>query len=525
MGLFDFLKKSTDIRKDGTVRRDDGPVARLYEEEAMDNIVQMLTRLPDPDEVLKKAGVQRHRLSVLLFDDEISQACETRLDALLTVPAHIYRSEGEAGADKSVELMTLLAPHMESIQSASWQARLFGYSVMEAVYDNQRQDGLIGLKFVGEKPMEWFEPKSDGRLTFFPSDGSGGGEGIEVDQQFKFFLTRCKATYRNPYGEALLSRLYWAWYFRSNGWKFWGKFLERFGTPLLVGKSTDPAKMVQALLMAHSNAVIGIGREDDVQTVGVPSGNSGQTFEVFEAAALRRIQKVVLGQTLTSGTDGAGSRALGQVHDAVRMDKRDSDISLTQPSVQRVIDALCALNGWGKHEIEFADSTGLAKDRSERDKNLYAVGVRFTEGYITSNYDLDTEDFTLTSGASQTDEGATPPLPQADAAAKQQGAYLRVAGRASVSFSKGKRRFSKHQQQVEDVADASQTGDLQPLDPAEVRKAVLAATSPEDLSERLFALIGDKASTPEFQAALEQALFAADVLGYVAAEEQTSGNA
>ena len=521
MGLFQFFKK-TPVGKDGNVQRDGGPVARLFEEEAIDNLVQLLTRVPDPDEVLKKAGVPRHRLSALLFDDEIGQACETRLDALLTVPAHVYRAEGEAGADKSVDILTLLAPWLETIQSGAWQSRLYGYSVMECVYDNQREDGLIGIKFIGEKPMEWFEPKNDGTLAFFPADGSGGGAGLIVDQEFKFFLTRCKATYRNPYGEALLSRLYWAWYFRSNGWKFWGKFLERFGTPLLVGKSTEPAKMVAALLMAHSNAVVGVGREDSVEAVGVPSGNSGQTFEIFEQAAIRRIQKVVLGQTLTSGTDGAGSRALGQVHDAVRMDKRDSDISLTQPTVQRVIDALCKINGWGKHEIEFADSTGLAKDRSERDKNLYAVGVRFTPGYITSNYDLDTEDFTLTSGASQADAGATPPPPQADDSTKQQGAYLKVAGRASVSFSKGKRRFTRHQQQVEDVADAAQKAELQPLDPAKVRQAVLAATSPEDLSERLFALIGDEVTQPEFQQALEQALFAADVLGYVAAEEQSA---
>lgn len=521
MGLFQFFKK-TPVGKDGALTGSGSdPAVRLFQEQAMDEIVKLLTRLPDPDEVLKKAGVPRHRLNVLLFDDEISQACETRLDALLTVPAHVYKAEGEAGADKAVELMTLLQPHLENIQSGAWQARLFGYSVMEAVYQ-QREDGLIGLSFIGEKPMEWFEPKSDGTLAYFPSDGSGGGTGIIVDQEYKFFMTRCKATYRNPYGEALLSRLYWAWYFRTNGWKFWGKFLERFGQPLLVGKSTDPTKMVNALLMAHVNAVIGVGRDDSVEAVGVPAGNSGQTFEVFEQAAIRRIQKVVLGQTLTSGTDGAGSRALGQVHDAVRMDKRDSDISLTQPTVQRVIDALCKLNGWPRHEIEFADSTGLAKDRSERDKNLYAVGVRFTPGYITSNYDLDTEDFTLTSGASQADAGATPPPPQADDSTKQQGAYLKVAGRASVSFSKGKRRFTKHQQQVEDVADAAQKAELQPLDPAKVRQAVLAATSPEDLSERLFALIGDEVTKPEFQQALEQALFAADVLGYVAAEEQSA---
>lgn len=521
MGIFAFFKK-TPISSSGEVAPDEpkGPVARLFEEEAIDAVVQLMTRIPDPDEVLRKAGISRHRLSVLLYDDEISQACETRLDAMLRVPAHIYPAEGEQ--DKSVEVTAILEPHLSTIQSGAWQARIFGYSVMECVYQ-RREDGTIGLEFVGEKPMEWFEPRSDGTLHYYPASGGfGNGLGVPVDQEYKFFLTRCKATYRNPYGEALLSRLYWPWYFRSNGWKFWGKFLERFGQPLLVGKSSDPGKMVAALLMAHSNAVIGVGRDDSVDAVGVPAGNSGQTFEVFEQATIRRIQKVILGQTLTSGTDGAGSRALGDVHNSVRTDKRDSDLAMIQPTVQRIVDAICKLNGWGRHLVEFADGTGLEKERSERDKNLHGVGVRFTPEYILANYDLDAEDFTLVDATTATDGGAAPPrAPSAVSASKQPGAYPRVVGQPSVSFSNHARnsKFTKHQQQIEELADAVQTEPVYPINPEDVRRAILAATDPENLSERLFALIGDKVSEVEFRDALEKALYAADVLGYVAAEE------
>jgi hypothetical protein len=42
-------------------------------------------------------------------------------------------------------------------------------------------------------------------------------------------------TYRQPYGRALYSQLYWPWFFRKMGWQFWMKFLERWGTPFLVG--------------------------------------------------------------------------------------------------------------------------------------------------------------------------------------------------------------------------------------------------------------------------------------------------
>jgi len=511
----------------GTVNDGSNPGAQvaLYEEEATTQLVRLLTKIPDLDEVLKQAGIRRDRLRTLMYDDEIAQACETRLDAMLATPLRVEPSESTQGK----LIMDVLAPVLQDAASGAWQARLYGYSVMEAVY-YRREDGVIGVKYLGEKPFSWFEPKPDGRLMYFPDDGSGGGVGIEVDQRYKFFLTRARPTYMQPYGEALLSRLYWAWYFRNNGWKFWGKFLERFGAPLLVGKSGDPKEMVKALLLAHSQAVIGIDKEDSVEAVGVPAGNSGQSFEMFENSVIRRIQKVVLGQTLTSGTDGgSGNRALGQVHDAVRMDKRNSDIMLVRPTMQKIVDALCELNGWVKHEVVFADEVGLEKERATRDKDLYAVGVRFEKGYFQDNYDLREEDFTL-SGEDPV-AGLPPAEPQGGGEANpgqtgdanatpNSGTGAKAAQTPPHLFTKhgSGTRFTQQQQLIEDQADASLGEGGLPLDPAQVRSAVLAATSSEDLADRLFALMGDKVSTEQFTVTLEHALYAADVLGYVHAE-------
>ena len=508
----------------GTVSDGTTPGAQvgLYEEEATTQLVRLLTKFPDLDEVLKQAGIRRDKLRVLLYDDEIAQACETRLDALLAVPMRLEPSEDQSGA----LLRDILKPVLRDAITGAWQARLFGYSVLEAVYF-QRSDGKIGLKYLGEKPFEWFEPKPDGRLMYFPDDGSGGSTGVEVDQRYKFFLTRSRPTYRQPYGEALLSRLYWSWFFRTNGWKFWAKFLERFGSPLLVGKSTDPKEMVKALLLAHSQAVVGIDRDDSVEAVGASGGNNGQAFDGFEAALIRRIQKVVLGQTLTSGTDnGSGNRALGQVHDAVRTDKRDSDIQLVQETVQRVVDALCELNGLEKHEVVFADETGLEAARATRDKDLYTIGVRFDKGYLQDNYGLREEDFTLsgeTPGAgappSQPGDGgaANPGKPGDAQPASNQSSGAQAAQtspRLFTRFTKGDAQFTEQQQVVEVAADDSQQAAGTPLGDA-VKKAVLSASSPEDLEDRLFALIGNQISREEFRLVTERALYAADVLGYV----------
>ena len=78
-----------------------------------------------------------------------------------------------------------------------------------------------------------------------------------------------------------------------------------------------------------------------------------------ETASIRRIQKVILGQTLTSGTDGgSGNRALGGVHNDVRIDKRNSDIQLVTPTVQAMVDALLVWNGYAPGDVVFSMSDG-----------------------------------------------------------------------------------------------------------------------------------------------------------------------
>jgi hypothetical protein len=230
----------------------------LYSQEAVSQFYKFSKQI-DLDETLRKAGIKRHRLAILLDDDEISQAVETRVDALLATPFRFEPSD----TPEAILLMQEIKEWFAEIATGSINALLFGYSVLEAVYD-QADDGQIGLNWIGEKPMEWFEPKNDGRLIY-RQDGSG--KESEVDQIFKFFMTRRKATYKQPYGKALLTVVYWLDFFRKNGFKFWAKFLERFGTPILKGKckNSEPDDMNQALLNAHAQSVISIDAEDDVQ--------------------------------------------------------------------------------------------------------------------------------------------------------------------------------------------------------------------------------------------------------------------
>jgi len=461
----------------------------LYTQEAVTQFLVNFGKQPDTDEVLRKAGITRHKLRVLLDDDEIAQTVETRVDALLATPLRIEPSD-----TKEAEMLNLvLKEWFHEIASGAINALFFGYSVQEAVYE-LKPEGYVGLQWIGEKPMQWFEPKNDGRLIY-RQDGHNVER--EVDQVFKFFLTRRKASFEQPYGKALLATLYWLFFFKQNGFKFWAKFLERFGTPILLGKckDTETDDMSRALLNAHAQSVLSIDIEDDVQILSAPgtNGSAGAAFEAFNDQLIRQIQKVVLGQTLTSGTDGTGSRALGQVHENVRMDKLKSDIRLVTPTLQAVVNALCALNGWGDYEVMLGEKPKpLNKDQAERDAHLKNAGANLTPQYFQREYGLQDGDI-----------AESPQLPT--------NTQFTALPRQAFSFKASINKLSAAQQEVEELTDGQ--GDLQLLKSEQVKQLVGESDSPEALAFNLMQLIPG-ATQSQFTANLDQALYAADVLGY-----------
>ncbi|MCW8041228.1 phage portal protein family protein [Acinetobacter entericus] len=467
-------------------------LGNLYTQEAVTRFLVNFGKQPDTDEVLRKAGITRHKLRVLLDDDEIAQAVETRIDALLATPLRVEPSD----TDEAEKLTLILKEWFHEIAAGSLNALFFGYSVQEAVYE-LKPEGYIGLEWIGEKPMQWFEPKNDGRLIY-RQEGTAAEH--EVDQVFKFFLTRRKASYEQPYGKALLATLYWLFFFKQNGFKFWAKFLERFGTPILLGKckDTETEDMNRALLNAHAQSVLSIDAEDDVQVLGTSgaSGTAGAAFESFNNQLVRQIQKVILGQTLTSGTDGVGSRALGQVHENVRMDKLKSDIRLVTPTLQAVVNALCALNGWGDYEVMLGEKPKpLNKDQAERDAHLKNAGANLTPQYFQREYGLQDGDIAeRIQPLSNTQFSAIP--------------------KRAFSFKAQANKLSAEQQEVEELTDGQD--DLQLLTNEQIRQLAADSETPEALLFNLSRLIPG-ATQSQFTANLDQALFAADVLGYATA--------
>lgn len=469
----------------------------LYVQQAEQTFLNNLMRLPDLDEVLRKAGVTRHRLATLMYDDEIYQCVEKRQSGLEKAPFRIEPSDTQEAKIINEQITKWWSEIALSAQNARW----YGYSVIETVWreqpityiDETLQVDFFGWDWLGEKPMEWFEPKNDGRLMLLVNSNDQHRD-IECDQKFKHLLTQCKPTFRNPYGEALFSRLYWLNFFKQSSFKFWAKFVERFGNPLLVGKSQgDNEAMKNALLSAHALSVMAINNLDSIEILSANGSNGAAAFDGFDKKLERSIQKLILGQTLTSGTDNTGSQALGKVHLEVQQDKVDADIRMITPTIQTMIDALCEINQWKKHKIIIGEVKSLESDKADRDVKLKNAGATFAPQYFEREYGLEKGDLV---------EGQSNPISQTQFTAITPKAYQFTANN----------HLSPEQQQVEQITDQQPPMQLLPQD--KITELVQMSASPQELTQHLIGLLPD-VSQQTFTANLDRALFTADVMGFV----------
>ena len=464
-------------------------------------VLSALQWISDPDEVLRKAGVRRATLRSLRTDDEISGALDTRVEAVVGTPWRLEPSEGAASAF----VWEQLEPHMEHLIRATWASVPYGYSVTQVIYSPI--GGRIGIARVIEEQFEDFVPTLMGDLLMY--DGKTLEE-HKIDPR-RLLLTVRQPTRQNPYGESLLSPLYWPWFFRRHGWQFWMKWLERFGSPFLVGTTKGSVvDMAAALEKAVNAASLAMTEGDVVETVEQRTGTGH--FEAFDSVITGRIQKLILGQTLTTDVGDKGSFAAAKVHNEVRQDKRNADIRLVSATVQRLVNYLWELNGFAGRPTKFvmADDTGLEKERAERDAILSEkMGVKFTDAYLTDRYDLEPGDFTRTE--------EKPDAVEPDSGESEDEKPEKVTVKASMSVSSAEEFAAGSGQNALDNAFARLMRHVptQQIDFDAVRSAVMSANDPQDLERRLATLISRE--NPDFEAILAQAMFSARLLGFVAA--------
>ena len=249
--------------------------------------------------------------------------------------------------------------------------------------------------------IEQFKSDADGNLVW---KSPNGGEVAVIPEKVLRGAVNVNKT--NPYGDALLSRVYWAWFAKNYAEQFWNKFAERHASPLTVIKSAvntanrdeaqrDLAALAAAGSQAVADGVVAMSDQDSIEFV--EANNDGAAHEKYTRHQIQRIQKTLLGRVLTSELE-TGSRAAQETDDGFTQSITDADLTFVERGLNHIVDCLLTVNGMDADSVYFTYERAQAidKGRWERDVALINTGtIAFTEQYYRDNYGLEPQHFRL----------------------------------------------------------------------------------------------------------------------------------
>ncbi|TGY49723.1 DUF935 family protein [Rodentibacter caecimuris] len=350
--------------------------------------------LPNPDPVLKKMGKDISAYREILSDSHVGGCVRRRKAAIKGLEWRITPT----GNEKTDVLLTALFDRLpiSHIINQILDATLFGYQALEIMWEKQGEL-LLPAEIVG-KPQEWFVFDEENRLMLRTKENYNG----DLVPEMKFLLATQQADYMNPYGRADLAMCFWAATFKKGGFKFWLEFMEKYGSPWLVGKHPREAQvheiddLLDSLEKMLGTAVAAIPGDSSVEMLESASkGASSQVFDDFLRYCKSEIAIALLGQNQT--TEAEANRASATAGLEVTRDIRDDDASLVEGVFNQLLRWICELNF--NVEIlptfELFEQESIDKLQAERDKLLSEIGVQFTPQYLNRTYGFEEGDIVV----------------------------------------------------------------------------------------------------------------------------------
>ena len=352
----------------------------------------------DVDEVLKRANLTRTDLLKLLYDDEISGCVSRRTAAVMGNAWHI---EG----DNTDWLYEAVSAVYEDAVRVMMQALWIGSSIGELIWQDGEQKTI---RAVVPRVIEQFKADNDGNLIW---KSPGGGEVAVIPEKVLRGAVNVNET--NPYGDALLSRVYWAWFAKNYAEQFWNKFAERHASPLTVIKSAvntanrdeaqrDLAALAAAGSQAVADGVVAMSDQDTIEFI--TANDDGTAHEKYTRHQIQRIQKTLLGRVLTSELE-TGSRAAQETDDGFTQSIADADLTFVERGINHIVACLLTVNGMDAEGVYFVYERAQAidKGRWERDVALLNTGkIELTEQYYRDNYGFEPQHFRVVAAAPTT---------------------------------------------------------------------------------------------------------------------------
>nr|DAN44948.1 MAG TPA: portal [Caudoviricetes sp.] len=258
---------------------------------------------------------------------------------------------------------------------------LYGLNVFEINY--KEKEGLVYPRLV-QRDFRQFKFNDAGEFAF---NASGSERSIPP---LKVIYALNRANFRKVYGDGLLKKLYFPVKMKNASLKFWFRFLEKFGSPWAIAKTSyEPDEMaaeVQAMLSGDS-AVI-----DTDEEITLVQPTSNVDFTRLPAYLDNQISKAILGANLASDVK-EGSYAAAKTHNEIREDLAANDAKILIFVMNKAISFFKEINGYnGELYAKLFDEDAPNTERAARDKTLYDMGFAPTKKYITSTYNIEIDE-------------------------------------------------------------------------------------------------------------------------------------
>lgn len=361
----------------------------IFQRLDVDSFFSQLNNLWNPGELIRKMGGYEN-LHLLYKDSDIYSAIDKRVAALLDTRLII---EGEDQALVKFFEEQLL-PHEVQLKQDFWWTVYNGFGVEQIIYDPDRSCKVIGF----QKEDFWrFEPQPD-LIKVKLVNTTNSAYMNKIMPYGKWVLTTNNGTVSKPMGDPMAERLIQPWIFKCNGWDLWMDFAKRFANGFLWAQISDEKKakaMRETLEKAGKSSVLVSDKTTNIQMLGASRDSS--LYTLIDDKTVASIQRVVLGETLSSTMEVRGSSGAAGVHNDVRVEKTMADIRLVEKALNETITQIAAVCGHTGvlPKAKLIYETGLNAELAARDTILGAQGIKFNKDYYVKNYGIEEDDFEI----------------------------------------------------------------------------------------------------------------------------------
>jgi phage gp29-like protein len=480
---------------------------------AFDNILRNVD-----DTLLTRGGAQGLKIYDALERDCVVYGLLNKRKLAVTARPWEVVPGGESSADKKAAELAkamLEALGFDELTMHLLDALLKGFAVAEVLWDT---DGsTIYPRQIKPKDQRRFHFDAEGALRLLTPQDMFRGEPVP---ERKFIVHTFGAKDGTPYGLGLGTRLFWMVLFKREDFRSWLTYLDKYASPTALGKypvgsgEAEQQKLLQVLGAIARDAGVVIPEGMVVELLEAKRAGAG-SHEQFVRYLDEQIGYAILGDAPGAKDSGGALASAAILRNEVRLELVASDSDMLSSTLnQTLLTWITELNVPGAIPPKVWRDVKPDEDqkaRSERDRNLGALGYRPTIKSLVEAYGGEWELLPGSGAPGGAVQGAaTPPVNPQD----------RGAGDAS-AFAEGE--DYPDQLALDGAADSLPADELDAAMRAMLRPVVdllAKGGSPEDAMTRLEEIYPDLDATA-LATQLARAMFVAKVWGRLAADAET----